>query len=249
VSTFPAPPVVDREAWLRERSALLAREKQHTREGDAIAAARRRRARSSRRPRSSAAGADGPTPLREIFEGRDELIVYKHMFHPGKPLPQQCEGCTISLWAVQDTSYLEAAGITFAVFAQGPYDEIASFRDFMGYPHPWYSNYRIDDPAIAGGGTYTCFLRRDDKVFLTYETTSRGVELAIPTLKLLDITAYGRREEWEDSPAGWPQEPTYSFWRTDKSGRRVGLGHGRPTPQWTRPGVTPDTASGPHHCH
>lgn len=249
MSTFPAPPVVGRDAWLRERNELLVREKQHTREGDAIAAARRRLPMTEVDSSIELTGAGGPTPLRDIFGGRDELIVYKHMFHPGKSLPNQCEGCTISLWAVQDTSYLNAAGLTFAVFAQGPYDEIASFRDFMGYPHPWYSNHGIEDPAIAGGGAWACFLRRGDQVFLTYETTSRGVETAIPTLKLLDLTAYGRREEWEDSPQGWPQEPTYSFWRTDESGRRVGLGHGRPTPQWTRPGVTSDGASGAHHCH
>ncbi|TCC62146.1 DUF899 domain-containing protein [Kribbella pittospori] len=245
----PAPPIADRDTWLRERNELLVREKQHTREGDTIAAARRRLPMTEVDGSIQLTGASGPTPLREIFAGRDELVVYKHMFHPGKPLPDQCEGCTISLWGVQDTSYLNAVGITFAVFAEGPYDEIAALRDFMGYPHPWYSNHAIDDPAVAGGGVYACFLRRDDRVYLTYETTNRGVETAIPTLKLLDLTAYGRREQWEDSPEGWPQEPTYSFWRTDAQGNRVGLGQGRPTPQWTRPNVTSATSQTPHHCH
>jgi len=36
------PDVVDRHAWEKARDELLAREKAHTREGDAIAAARRR---------------------------------------------------------------------------------------------------------------------------------------------------------------------------------------------------------------
>jgi predicted dithiol-disulfide oxidoreductase (DUF899 family) len=76
-------------------------------------------------------------------------------------------------------------------------------------------------------------------VFLTNETTHRGVEAIIPSLKLLDLTVYGRQEVWEDSPEGWRQGPTYEFWRTD----------GRPTAQWTRPGATAvDTpADGP--CH
>jgi hypothetical protein len=56
---------------------------------------------------------------------------------------------------------------------------------------------------------------------------------------LLDMTAYGRREEWEDSPEGWPQFPTHSFLRTDEHGAPMGPRNGgRPVPQWTRPGVT-----------
>jgi predicted dithiol-disulfide oxidoreductase (DUF899 family) len=75
--------------------------------------------------------------------------------------------------------------------------------------------------------------------FLTYATTARGDEPWIPTLNLLDLTACGRQEVWEDSPDGWPQGPTYAFWRTD----------GRPTPQWTRPGVTPVGATAADHYH
>jgi predicted dithiol-disulfide oxidoreductase (DUF899 family) len=109
----------------------------------------------------------------------------------------------------------------------------------MGYLHPWYSTYGIDEPAVAGGGNIACYLRRGDRVFLTYETTGRGVEAIMGSLKLLDMTAYGRQEAWEDSPDGWPQaDPTYSWWRKD----------GRPAAQWTRPGATP-VQSNQHHCH
>jgi hypothetical protein len=46
------------------------------------------------------------------------------------------------------------------------------------------------------------------------------------------------REEWEDSPDGWPQFPTHSFLRTDERGAPMGPGTGgRPVPQWTRPGT------------
>src|SRR5690606_32371880 len=103
---------------------------------------------------------DGPTPLIDIFEGRDLLVVFKHMFHPGRPIEKQCEGCTLSVWGIRDASYLHARGITFAVFARGPYDELARFRAFMGYQHPWYSLHGIDDPAVAGEGSLACFLRR-----------------------------------------------------------------------------------------
>lgn len=116
---------------------------------------------------------------------------------------------------------------------------MAPFREFMGYTHPWYSTYGIEDPAYAGGGAIACFLRRGDRFFLTYETTGRGVEAIMSSHKLLDMTAYGRQETWEDSPDGWPQEPTYTRWRRD----------GRPVPQWTRPGVRPVGETREQHCH
>jgi len=228
------PPVVDRNTWLRDRNELLAWEKAHTRAGDAIAAARRRL------PMTEVAsvtliGEQGPTSLLDIFAGREQLVVYKHMWHVGKPFEQQCEGCTISIWNFQNAAYLEARNVSFAVFSEGPYEELAPFRDFMGYTHPWYSTRGIDDPAIRGGGDIACFLRREDGVFLTYETTGRGVEAIMGSLMLLDMTVYGRQENWEDSPERWPQDPTYSFWRTD----------GRPTAQWTRPGVRDSVADLP----
>jgi predicted dithiol-disulfide oxidoreductase (DUF899 family) len=237
-TTTPAPPVVDRESWLREREALLAREKAHTREGDAIAAARRRLPMTPVAP-ISLVGAHGPTPLADIFDGRDQLIVYKHMWHAGKPFEEQCEGCTASIWDFQNAAYLEERGISFAVFGEGPYAEMAPFREFMGYTHPWYSTYGVEDPAYAGGGVIACFLRRGDQFFLTYETTGRGVEAIMASHKLLDLTAYGRQETWEDSPEGWPQEPTCTRWRRD----------GRPVPQWTRPEAGPIGAQHEQHCH
>ena len=77
------PPVVDRESWSREREELLVREKAHTREGDAIAAARRRMSMTEVDTRTTLTGPDGPTPLLDLFEGREELIVYRHMWHEG----------------------------------------------------------------------------------------------------------------------------------------------------------------------
>lgn len=226
--TTPAPSIVDRETWLQEREGLLAREKTHTREGDAIAAARRRLPMTEVTP-IPLIGANGPTSMLDIFDGRDQLVVYKHMWHLGKPFEGQCEGCTATIWNFHDAAYLEARGISFAVFGAGPYEEMAPFREFMGYTPRWYSVYGVDDPAYTGGGHITCFLRRGDRVFLTYDTTDRGTEPIMAALNLMDMTVYGRQEEWEDSPEGWPQDPTFTGWRRD----------GRPVPQWTRPGAVP----------
>ena len=109
----------------------------------------------------------------------------------------------------------------------------------MGYTQPWHSSHGVDPSVFDRDfGRIVCFLRDGDRVFLTYGSTGRGVEAIMSSLKLLDITVYGRQEVWEDSPEGWPQRPTYSFWRRD----------GRPIAQWTRPGATPVPAPG-QHCH
>jgi predicted dithiol-disulfide oxidoreductase (DUF899 family) len=232
------PEIVDRESWLRERAVLLAREKAHTREGDAIAAARRRLPIVEVDATVELVGPNGVTPLPDIFQGRGQLLVCKHMWHLGKGFADQCPGCTATVWNFQDAPYLEARGVTFAIWCQGPYEEFAPYREFMGYQAPWYSVYGVDEPGISDGWI-TAYLRVGDRIFQTYETDGRGCEAMMPALQLLDMTCYGRQEEWEDSPDGWPQDPTQSWFSRD----------GRPIPQWTRPGVTPVGTNTDNRCH
>ncbi|MFX4271740.1 DUF899 family protein [Propionibacteriaceae bacterium Y1685] len=234
------PPVVDQETWSRERDRLLEREKAHTREGDAIAAARRRLPMYEVDGNARFVSDTGGRTLIEVFEGRTQLVLKKHMFHQGEPPERQCMGCTYNIWNFQDASYLHAQDVTFAVIADGPWDEVDSFRRHMGYSLPWYSAEELDQEnldQLFGGtwGGFAFYLRADDRVFLTYETTARGIDRFMPALNLLDSTVYGRQEEWEDSPAGWPQRPTFAHWRTDENLHPVGdEDEGRPTPQWTR---------------
>src|SRR5438128_4029034 len=94
------PPVVDRAAWRAARDEILAREKAHTREGDAIAAARRRLP-MTLMPPVTVTGADGPVSLVDAFEGRRMLFAYFHMWHDGQPWEHQCEGCTFSTCHMQ----------------------------------------------------------------------------------------------------------------------------------------------------
>jgi predicted dithiol-disulfide oxidoreductase (DUF899 family) len=61
----------------------------------------------------------------------------------------------------------------------------------------------------AEGHGLSVFFRLDDAVFHTYSAYARGVEGLTNASSLLDITPYGRQEDWEDSPPGWPQRPTY----------------------------------------
>jgi predicted dithiol-disulfide oxidoreductase (DUF899 family) len=102
------PPVVDLATWQAARDELLVREKAHTREGDAIAAARRRLPMVEFDPTVEVTGPDGPVPFLDLFQGRDELVVYKHMWWDGAPHQGQCEGCTTTAWVLRDAVYLNA---------------------------------------------------------------------------------------------------------------------------------------------
>jgi len=234
------PPVVDLATWQAARDVLLAREKAHTREGDAIAAARRRLPMVEVDGTVSVVGADGPVPFLDLFQGRDELVVYKHMWWDGTPHQGQCEGCTTTAWHLKDAAYLNARGVSFAILTTGRWDEVAPYVEFMGYTEPWYSVRDVDGPVGDDMGSITSFLRDGSRVFLTYATTGRGNEAVNGSMRLLDMTPYGRGEAWEDKPEGWPSgQPSCWYWRSDADGVPTWGPTGRPTPQWSRPGATP----------
>src|ERR1051326_205493 len=140
------PPVVDLATWQAAREELLVREKAHTHEGDAIAAARRRLPMVELDGTVEVTGQDGPVPFLDLFQGRDELVVYKHMWYDGAPYQGQCEGCTTTAWHVKDAVYLNARGVSFAVLTSGPWDEVAPYVEFMGYTQPWYSVRGLEAP-------------------------------------------------------------------------------------------------------
>ena len=243
------PPVVDMATWEQARDALLAREKAHTREGDAIAAERRRLPMVEVDATAHVTGAAGPVPFIDLFQGRSELVVYKHMWHDGAPHQGQCEGCTVSAWNLRDAVYLNARGVSFAIVTTGAWEEVAPFLDFMGYTQRWFSVRDVPSPLGDNMGSIAVFLRDGDRVFLTYDTTGRGTEVTSTHYGLLDMTPYGRGEAWQDNPEGWPEgQRACWYWRADSEGK-PGWNTTRPVPQWTRPGATPVDDLGRHEHH
>src|SRR5579859_6999067 len=232
VTTTPGrPAVVDWATWQAELDALRVREKAHTRAGDAIAAARRRLPMVEVDAATPVVGAAGTVPLLATFEGRSQLFASYHMWHTGRPAAEQCEGCTFNTGHVLELSYLHARDVTFAVFCEGPYDESARYRDFMGWELPWYAVPAASVGALIAGrhfGMKVCYLRDGDRVFETYWTTGRGCEVMGNSYGMLDMTVYGRQETWEDSPAGWPRR-----FDTNRPGDAFRL-DGRPISQWSR---------------
>jgi predicted dithiol-disulfide oxidoreductase (DUF899 family) len=225
-----APQIVDRATFQAELDGLRAREKAHTKEGDAIAAARRRLPMVEINGTTPLTGECGAVTLLDAFEGRRMLIAYYFMWHAGHPAPEQCEGCTFYTSQVRELSFIHSRDVTYATFCQGPYAESARYRTFMGWDMPWYAaGKKALDTLLVGRRVgmmhIVCYLRQGPKVFETYWTTRRGVEAMDNSYRLLDLTVYGRQEAWEDSPAGWPQrvEDEHPY-RTD----------GRPIVQWPR---------------
>ena len=224
------PKIVDRSAFQAELEALRVREKAHTREGDAITAARRRLPMVEVDGATPLIGERGAATLLDAFEGRRMLIAYYFMWHTGLPAPEQCEGCTWVTSQVRELSYIHSRDVTYATFCQGPYEESARYRDFMGWEMPWYSAQPSLDTLLVGRRVgmmhIVCYLRQGSNVFETYWTTIRGVEAMDNSYRLLDLTVYGRQETWEDSPTGWLQQ-----WEANADQLRT---NGRPIAQWPR---------------
>ncbi len=161
------PPVAGQAAYQAELDQLRAREKAHTRAGDAIAAARRRLPMVEVDGRLTLTGPDGPVTLLDAFEGRRQLIAYYFMWYDGYPADRQCEGCTWCATQVAELSYLHSRDITYAVLCQGPYPESARYREFMGWDMPWYSAQAslaalLPPPRQPGRMHLVCYLRDGD---------------------------------------------------------------------------------------
>jgi predicted dithiol-disulfide oxidoreductase (DUF899 family) len=257
------PVAADRGTFEAELDKLRIREKAHTREGDAIAAARRRLPMVEVDANLVLTGPQGAVTLLDAFDGRRQLIAYYFMWHAGHGAAQQCEGCTWVTTQVAELSYLHSRDITYAVFCQGPYEESIRYHDFMDWDMPWYCAVDSLDALLVGRHIgvmhIVCYLRIYDRVFETYWTTRRGVEAMDHSYALMDLTVYGRQETWEDSPPGWPQER--SITRTAAGSPNwppiTEWPGGRPIAQWSRleAGRSDDlgpggpTAESPHCCH
>src|ERR1700726_4545767 len=142
--------IVDRSTFQAELDALRVREKAHTREDDAIAAARRRLPMVEVDASITLIGPHGPVTLLDAFEGRPMLIAYYFMWQTGSPAPEQCEGCTWVTSQVCELSYVHSRDVTYATFCQGPYEESARYRNFMGWEMPWYSALGSLETLLVG---------------------------------------------------------------------------------------------------
>src|SRR5215210_7028616 len=190
------PDIVSPEQWRAAREALLEQEKAHTRARDALAAERRRMPmiRVEKDYRFTAPGG-GDATLLELFDGSRQLVVYRFFMDPDMDVyPERgCPGCSMYADQLSNLLHLRARDTRFVAVSRGDQEHLQRYREHMGWEFPWYT------------------LRDDFEAYRTYFIDARGDEALGSTWSFLDITPYGRQEEWEDSPEDWPQTPPYTW--------------------------------------
>lgn len=217
-TTMTWPPVVDRETWNDARGVLLQQEKALTRMKDAVSAARRRMPMVEVTRNYCFEGDEGSVSLLDLFQGRPQLIVQHFMFSPD--WEEGCDGCSMMAEHIGPLSHLHARRTSFVLTSRAPLPKLQSFSRRMGWSLPWFSTHgdafnrdfgaTVEDEEQQA---ISVFLRRGDRIFHTWSTYARGEEPFMMVFDLLDLTPMGRQEEWENSPVGIPQEPTYSWMR------------------------------------
>ncbi len=208
--------IVSQQDWEAARQQLLVKEKALTRSRDALAAERRRMPWMLVEKDYEFEGAKGRVTLRDLFEGRRQLIVYRAFFEPGVfGWPEHaCRGCSLGADQVSHLAHLNARDTTLAWASRAPQGDIARLKARMGWEMPWYTMTDSFDKdfGVDQWHGHNVFFRDGDQVFRTYFINSRGDEAMGTTWSYLDLTPLGRQETWEDSPEGYPQTAPYKWW-------------------------------------
>jgi predicted dithiol-disulfide oxidoreductase (DUF899 family) len=224
------PRVASRDEWLAARKALLTKEKELTRQRDALNSERRRLPMVEIDKQYVFEGGNGKATLLDLFDGRRQLIVYHFMFDPG--WDEGCPACSFVVDNIGHLAHLHARDTSLALVSRAPWAKIEPFKERMCWTFPWFSSFENDfnydfhvtmDEAVAPveynyrgttelvqkGETYftqgeshglSVFLRQGDRIFHTYSTYARGTDLLVGTYNYLDLTPLGRQEDWEEPP-------------------------------------------------
>jgi predicted dithiol-disulfide oxidoreductase (DUF899 family) len=227
------PRIATREEWLAARKALLLKEKELTRQRDALNIERRNLPMVEVEKDYVFEGPDGPARLLDLFEGRPQLIVYHFMFDPS--WEDGCPSCTAGTDELSRgfLDHLHTRETSYAMVSRAPLEKLERWKRKRGWDIPWYSSFGTDfnydfhvtiDESVrpgeynfrtkaeyeAGGSDFfdydqpfempgrSCFLTVDGRVFHTYSQYARGLESTGGSYYFLDLTAFGRQEEWEE---------------------------------------------------
>ena len=212
-------PIVSREGWIAARKELLRKEKEHTRQRDALAAERRRLPWVKIEKGYTFVAPDGRKTLADLFEGRRQLIVYHFMLGPG--WGEGCRGCSFVADHVDGANlHLPHAGATFVAVSRAPLPEIEAYKKRMDWKFPWVSSFESDfnhdfhvsftpEDLANGKVAYNYDLNEGDDelpgasifyknaggdIFHTYSTYARGLEPLVTAYSYLDLLPQGRSE-------------------------------------------------------
>lgn len=237
-AAIPHPRIVSPDQWLAERKELLAHEKDLTKHYDRVNAERRRLPMVKIEKDYAFDGPNGKVSLKDLFEGQRQLIVYHFMFDPAWDKGcAGCTSFVdalgdLSLLKKRDTAfavisraplnklnaYKRQKGWGIAWFSSFDSDFNYDFHVTLDPKvTPAEYNYRNQAETEAAHGRailgeehgLSVFFQLDDNLFHTYSAYARGTESLTDAYRLLDTTPYGRQQDFENSPPGWPQKPTY----------------------------------------
>lgn len=224
-------PIVNREAWLRARKALLEEEKEHTRARDKLNELRRRLPWVIVEKPYVFASDSGPKKLGDLFGEHDQLIVYHFMLADG--WDAGCKMC--SFWADNYDGFsihLAARNTAFVTVSSAPLDQINRYHKRMGWSFKWVSSHdsefnsdfgvsfgkRSDDddsPRYNYGtvdfrgpeapGISVFYKPSPDVIVHTYSTYARGLDIVNGAYQMMDMLPLGRDEDGLDFPMGWVQ--------------------------------------------
>jgi predicted dithiol-disulfide oxidoreductase (DUF899 family) len=235
----PHPPIVSREHWLVARKKLLAQEKELTRQYDRVNAVRRRLPMVKIEKHYMFEGPGGEESLLDLFQGRRQLVVYHFMFDPSweKGCPgctayanaigdlgmlDKCDTTFVMVSRAPMSkleAYKERQGWPFAwvssLGSEFNYDfHVTNDEKIAPVEYNYRNKAELEANKVPNAITgeehgLSVFFRIGEDVFHTYSAYARGTEALTDARALLDMTPYGRQQDFEDSPPGWPQRPTY----------------------------------------
>jgi predicted dithiol-disulfide oxidoreductase (DUF899 family) len=211
------PPVVSAEEWRAAWAKLHVMEKVHSRARDALAAERRRMPWLAVGKYYAFEGPNGRMSLLDLFNGHRQLIVYRAFMDlgVGRWPERGCIGCSMLADQVAHPAHLGARDTSLAFVSRGSQEDLQRQKAKMGWEHiPWYTltdDFDADFGVDKWHGT-NAFIRDGARVYRTGFINGRGDEQMGNTWNYLDMTALGRQESWEDSPAGYPKTPPYEWW-------------------------------------
>ena len=138
------PRIATRDEWLAARTALLAKEKELTRQRDALNAERRELPMVAVEKDYVFDGPTGPVHLIDMFEGRPQLIIYHFMFDPS--WEDGCPSCTAGTDEISPgfLEHLHTRDTTYALVSRAPLAKLEQWKAKRGWDLPWYSSYGTD---------------------------------------------------------------------------------------------------------
>jgi predicted dithiol-disulfide oxidoreductase (DUF899 family) len=232
------PKIVGQDEWLAARKILLDHEKELTKHRDRVNAERRRLPMVKIEKEYRFEGPSGPVQLIDLFGEHTQLIVYHFMFDPAWDKGcMGCTGYVDALGDLSRLGDRNTTFVLISRAPLPKLESYKQLRGWnLPWYSSFGSDFNYDfhvtlDPTIAPveynyrnkemegsqssdfmqGEAHglSVFFRIGNDVFHTYSTYARGVESLTDAYNLLDTTPYGRQEDFEDSPPGWPQRPTY----------------------------------------